>query len=241
MRSSDFVDKYRAIESLLERKYSDRGSRHVSAVMEYLNDPESRPVRGELETAREIRNIIMHNADSDGLPVVEPSEATLATMGRIAEYIRKPPLALSFATPAEQMLCARANDQALPLMRAMLKRGFSHIPVLEGDSLAGVFSTATLFAYLAQRPDAPVGEDTRVSQFSEFLPLEAHEPEQFRFMDEHATYADVKLAFEQRRSRNHRLAAVFITDTGDPAKPLLGMITPWDALGKRGADISSQE
>ena len=239
MRSSEFAEKYRAIETLLERKYSDRTRRNSSAVMEYLADPESMPVRDDLNVAREIRNIIMHNTDADGLPVVEPSEAALTSLDIITEYIRKPPLALSFATPTGQMLCAHPNDPALAIMRAMTKRGFSHIPVIENDMLTGVFSTSTLFAFFTKYPDSQIGDQTRIDQFREFLPFSAHEPEQFRFMDEQATYADVKQAFEERQNRNQRLVAVFITDTGEVQRPLLGLITPWDALGKRVMEPST--
>jgi hypothetical protein len=85
-----------------------------------------------------------------------------------------------------------------------------------------------------------IDESTRVSLFNELLPIDSHEPEQFRFMDGHATYEDIKQAFEERLGRNHRLAAVFLTDTGDGAHPLLGMITPWDALGKRAVSAVAE-
>jgi len=241
MRSAQFTDRYRALETLLEKKYTGKSRKHTSAVMEYLSDPESRPVRDDLEVAREVRNIIMHNADDEGLPVVEPSSATLAALERAIDYIREPPLALTFSTPSEQLLCAHMNDPVIPLMRAMLKRGFSHAPVVYGETLTGIFSVGTIFSYVAAQPGIAIDEGTRVSQFSELLPFDGHAPEQFRFMDEQATYADVKQAFEERLERNHRLAAVFITDTGEQDRPLLGMITPWDALGRRGDVMIEQQ
>ncbi|GHU79986.1 hypothetical protein AGMMS49992_32570 [Clostridia bacterium] len=200
--------------------------------MAYLEDPESRPVHDDLEVCREIRNILTHNADSNGQPVVEPSEGILDALDRMISYAIQPPLALAFATSAEHLLCARLPERALNLMRAMDKRGFSHAPVLDGDRLMGIFSVATVFALMLLKPGAIIDESTPIAAFAPLLPLDAHHPERFLFIDENATYADVKQAFESTRERNSRLAALFITPSGQPDEPLLGMITPWDVLGK---------
>ena len=232
MLSAQFINLYRQIETIIDQRMAGRSRKHASAIMEYLADPESRPVRSDLEVAREIRNIIMHNADESGEPVVEPSQGITDALARVLEYIKKPPLALTFATPANDILCARVNDLALPLMRAMRKRGFSHTPIMEADRMMGVFSSYTLFSFMTDNTGALIDEKTRINAFAEYLPIERHEPERYLFMDEQATYADIKHAFEDRRQRNSRLAAVFITESGGPDQPLLGMITPWDALGR---------
>jgi CBS domain-containing protein len=202
--------------------------------MAYIDDPESRPVRDDLTVCREIRNLLAHNADGRGHPVVEPSEGMLESIRGIIEYIKQPPLAMAFATPAERLLCARMADSALNLMKAMHKRGFSHAPILSGERMTGVFSVGTIFTYMLAHPGVGVREGDPVSLFDQLLPLDAHEPERFRFIDRHATYADVKLFFEDRRERNARLAALFVTETGRGDEEVLGMVTPWDVLGRRG-------
>ncbi|MDR1598775.1 MAG: hypothetical protein LBS11_02705 [Oscillospiraceae bacterium] len=231
MRHESFLALYRRLETILDRRMQPR--RQSSAVVAYLEDPESRPVRDDLEVCREIRNILTHNADSDGMPVVEPSEGIHGALERIIQYVNEPPPAMAFATAAEDLLCARTNESALNLMRAMNKRGFSHAPILSGERMTGVFSVGTVFAYALKQPGVGIFEDTPVSAFAALLPPDAHDPERFLFIDQRATYADVKQAFEARRERNSRLAALFITETGNMAEQLLGMITPWDVLGRR--------
>ncbi|MDR0397441.1 MAG: hypothetical protein LBH66_09095 [Oscillospiraceae bacterium] len=233
MRHEAFLALYRHLESILDRRIQPR--RQSSAVAAYLEDPESRPVRDDLEVCREIRNLLAHNADKDGVPVVEPSEGILDALERITRYVQDPPPAMAFATEAENLLCARPAESALNLMRAMNKRGFSHAPVLNGERMTGVFSVGTVFAYTLKRPGVGIREDTPVSAFAELLPPDAHDPERFLFIDRRATYADVKQAFETKRERNSRLAALFVTETGSMDEALLGMITPWDVLGRRGA------
>lgn len=246
MRGDKLIADYRTLETILEKKYAGRQRRHSSAVMEYLADPESRPVRDDINLVREIRNIIVHNADSDGGVVVEPSEAVVRSLESAIEYVRRPPLALSFATLSDAILRADIRDLVFPLMRAMMSRGFSHVPVYDDARFVGVFSTGTVFSYLADDPGdreleandrggaSPLfDKDTCLTAFRKYIPLEAHEPEKFLFMDEGATYADVKAAFEERHGRNNRLAVVFITSDGTAVRPLLGMVTPWDALSSK--------
>ncbi|MDR2506124.1 MAG: hypothetical protein LBD16_08495 [Oscillospiraceae bacterium] len=236
--SARFVELYRCVETELEQRLSGRPRRHTSAVMEYLASPESRPVRADLDVAREIRNIIMHNADDNGEPVVEPSRGITDALSRVLDYINSPPLALTFATTASEILYARINDQALPLMRAMRKRGFSHVPIMDGERVNGVFSSQSLMSFISDNPSVVIDANTRLLTFEQYLPIDSHLPEQYRFMAEGATLADVKQAFEDKRERNSRLAAMFITRTGGASEPLLGMITPWDVLGGRGVELS---
>ena len=66
MRAEAFLQLYRVIEETLSEKYAGKAQRHSSVVMEYLNDPESVPVREPLDMMREMRNILSHNADMDG-------------------------------------------------------------------------------------------------------------------------------------------------------------------------------
>ena len=70
MRAETFLKMYRVLEGLLEDKY---GNSNSSVVMDYINDPDSEPVRQRLNLCRELRNLLTHNAGSDGEPVCEPS------------------------------------------------------------------------------------------------------------------------------------------------------------------------
>ena len=232
MRTEAFIQHYRMLEDLLEAKYSQAARHHSSVIMEYINDPESRPYREQVDLCREIRNLIIHNADRYGQAAVEPSQGTLETLQAIVAYVEKPPLALSFATQPDRILKAGLHTKALPLMRKMQENGFSHVPILERQRVNGVFSNSTVFSYFLEYPDQCLNGETTVRMFQAYLPFENHCSEQFRFMDAGATYADVKLAFEQRKERNKRLAVIFITQTGSRDEELLGMVTPWDVLGR---------
>lgn len=232
MRAEEFLQNYRILEELLGSKYSGAPRRHATVVAEYLNDPESAPFSEALTLCREVRNLLTHNADQDGQFVIEPSEGTLRSLLQIIEYVKLPKSALSIATPVEKLMSAQPQERALPLMRAMSERGYSHVPVLQGAHLQGVFSVSTLFQFMLRRPRFVLDESTRVSAFSAILPVREHPGERFLFVHPETSCFDLKREFERPAERNRRLSAIFVMENGQSTGKLLGMITPWDMLGK---------
>lgn len=228
MRADAFLSMYRVLEGLLEEKFAGEEKRGQSVIMAYLANAESEPVRARLNICREIRNLLTHSSDDGGAPLIQPSQAVLDDLYEIIKYVETPQPALSFATRAEKILRAGMNDRALEVMRRMEKHGYSHVPVMNGEKLIGVFSVETVFNYLLT--DREIHADTRVREFGKLIALGERDG-RYLTMDATASYLDVRREFENRSRRNNRLAAVFITSTGDKGGELLGMLTPWDVLG----------
>ena len=72
--------------------------------------------------------------------------------------------------------------------------------------------------------------ETEISEFSEFLPVEAHITESYRFCAPDASYYNIKKFFEATSPDRRRVVAVFVTRDGTENSKLLGIITPWDML-----------
>ena len=159
MRAETFLSMFRVLEGMLDKKYAGRENGSSSVVVRYLGDPESEPVRAQLDLCRELRNLLTHNADDEGNPVCEPSKAMLDTLYKIIEYVESPKPALIYATPGERVLRAHPGDPALEVMRRMEKHGFSHVPVLEKGGISGIFSMRGVFSYVLKH--GGVGEHAR--------------------------------------------------------------------------------
>ena len=215
---------------MLERRYANHRMGSGSVVIEYLRDPDSLPVRTQLDLCREIRNLLSHNADDSGEAVVQPSEAVLRMLYDILEHVQRPRLAVDFGTPVERILFAHPNDSALDTMRRMLKMGYSHVPVRDREGLRGVFSAASLLGWLAKRGFGEVPAATRIQDLNEFIRFDDSRSEKYLFLPRDATLLSVRDAFERRDEPNHRLAVVFITTDGARQDRLLAMLTPWDVL-----------
>ena len=229
-RSERFLKLYRMLEGVLEKRYSGRKMSSGSVVMEYLHDPDSAPCRTDLDMCREIRNLLSHNTDGDGEPVVEPSEAVVETLGQIVEYVQRPRLAKDYGTPGDKILFAHPNDAALGVMRHMMRMGYSHVPVRDRTGLVGVFSAASLMRYVGDAGFEGLHDSLRIGELKNALDFDDARSEKYEFFDRNATLTTVREAFERRRERNSRLAVAFITEDGTQHTDVLAMLTSWDVL-----------
>ena len=228
-RAEEFLNEYKMLEEELCRKY-DYDEKYGSPVVRFITDKEGKPFRDKLNLCREIRNFLSHHSEIDGEPVVEPSESIIQYIREIIEYLRKPPLAIHYATHFEDILKTSPNQKAQTVMKKMQRLGFSHVPVLENGSFIGVFSIGTFFGYALRNGLEALNDEMLIDDFRELLPPERHENEKFMFVNEDVTLFDVRREFEKHTQRSKRLAAIFITDNGSSSGRIIGMLTPWDVI-----------
>lgn len=234
MSAQEFLDLYKQMEALLDEKYGEAVGRRGNAVTRFINEPAGREYRDELDLCREVRNLLTHNPNMDGVPVVEPAPALLQTLRDAIARLEAPPTVMQYATPTSELMMTDLKQKAYTVMKNMEKRGFSHIPVVVNKKFMGVFSISTLFSYQLADPKCKFDiEDVLISDFSQFISIENHTCERFLFMTPEHTYWDAQKAFERGNGMKHkRLAAIFITSDGSSKGKLLGMLTPWDIIGK---------
>lgn len=230
-RAEDFLERYRILEEELTDKYNGE-EKFGSPVVRFMTDKEGRPFREKLNLCREIRNFLSHHSEIDGEPLVEPSEGIIRFLEELTEYLRRPPLALSYATQFADILKAGPKNKAVTVMKKMQKLGFSHVPVLSGGELIGVFSVGTFFGYALKNNMVGISEEMLIEDFTELLPPERHENERFLFMPPTTTLFEAKNEFDKRSQRSRRLAVIFITDNGSVSGRIMGMLTPWDVVNE---------
>ena len=230
MNSEVFLQKYRVLEGLLEKRYESRRLSY-GVVIEYIKDIDSQPVRVDLDLLREIRNILSHNAGSGGEPVVEPSDEMIRRLDEIIAYVKRPHRAADFGTPAEKIYFAHPNDIAIRVMRGMYKNGYSHVPVQERGTVVGVFNMRALFDYLAEHGLDAANDDLRIRDLGEHIRLDGCGEGRYAFVSAETSIVEVRWMFQKYTERNRRLSAVFVTENGDPGEPMIRMLTPWDVLG----------
>ncbi|MDO4459432.1 MAG: hypothetical protein Q4C42_05030 [Clostridia bacterium] len=230
MRSDEFVDLYKKFEDALEARYAQKKRRYTSVIYEFLNDNESLPVRENVNTCREIRNLLAHNAKISGQAVVEPSEAVTEILRDLVEYVNKPPLAIDFASRGDSIYKANLGQTVLKTMNNMVKSGYSHVPIMENGKFFGVFSAGTVFSYVLNNYPEPITKNTTLRELNNLLPVNMHS-ENYVFADAKMTLHEAREAFESVKAKNRRVSVIFITQHGRQDEPLLGLLTPWDVLG----------
>lgn len=229
--SEIFLELYKNLEELLTARFSDGGKRSPgSAVMRYYNDDEGRKWREELNLCREMRNMLSHHAQIGGEPVFEPSDAVIGVLKQILTDVENPPVAMTIATPAAKLVTCDQGDRAEDIIKMMRDKGYSHVPVLEKGRLVGVFSVGTVFSMVEKYGPAAIPEGAAVGDFSEFLPPDRHTTESFGFVSGNSPYGGLKHKFTAKGPKERRVAALFVTSSGNKTEKLLGIITPWDMI-----------
>lgn len=233
MNAELFLQKYRILEGLLEKRYDGHKMSSSSVVMEYIRDPDSAPVRVDLDLIREIRNLLTHNADAAGGAVVQPSDAMVRRLEDIIGHVKRARLARDCGTPADKILSAHPNDNIHQVMRNMHKNGYSHVPVKDKRGLKGIFSIKCLFDYLASKGLDSLGSNARIADLGEYISIDNRRGERYLFVSEDATLVTVRSAFEDRSEKNNRLRLVFVTKNGSPDEEIICMLSPWDVMSSQ--------
>lgn len=230
-RVNEFLELYKQVEEALQIRYMKHPNERISnAIVRFMNSAEGKRFKEELNLCREVRNLLSHHARFEGEDAVEPSEKLLSFLQKLLHYLENPPEAKGIATKTAFLLRASREDSLLDVFARMEKKGFSHVPILTGDTLYGVLSISTVFTYYKNNPDETLGQNARVSRLWEYLPPEKHVNERFAFVPPSCSYEKLRLLFADGGPTKKRLAAVFVTSNGRKEGRLLGMITPWDML-----------
>ena len=81
-------------------------------------------------------------------------------------------------------------------------------------------------------PPLYFSKETTFAEAKEYIGLDYHKTEVYRFAEGSHYVDELKDIFERTYSGGKRLSMVFVTSNGKKDGKLLGIISPWDVLGK---------
>lgn len=232
MAANEFLDLYKQLETVIENKGIVDTARYDNVVWGFMQSRAGARYKDTLNLCRELRNLLAHNPNFEGEPIATPSEPLVEELREMIKKIENPPRAIDFAVRGDDIFRADMNDSLLYVMKMMFDKRYTHIPVLQNGRLFGVLSESCIFTYMLKHTLISIDDLTPVSEISRYLPVDAHNSERYLFRPRTMMYDELRELFEGEYSEDRRLAAVFITENGKPTETILGLITPWDALGR---------
>jgi len=191
----------------------------------------------ELLLFADLRNSLIHNPYmEDADPIAEPHEFIVNKYKNIVDSVMNPPRALNtIAIPENKIYKIFPKDSVMDTMRVMSRSGYSHVPIMRDGRVLGVFSTDTIFDYLADGLGTmPINEAMLISDLIEYTKLLNHANDYFKFLPGSVNLIEVEEEFANSPVPGKRTAAIFLTDNGKSTGALLGMITPLDLLENGG-------
>ncbi|MBQ2434394.1 MAG: CBS domain-containing protein [Clostridia bacterium] len=229
-KSDEFIQLYKTLEDLLEAKYRAEGREVSSCVYQFLCDKESMPFRIKLDLARQVRNLLSHSANVDGVPPVTPAEPLIECLKETIAYLKKPIYASSRGTNVQKLLKAEPTDRIVWLSKKMEEKGYSHVPVLEKGKVIGVFSVTTFFALAKDEKLSEITDKTTIGEIDSYIAVGNHTTERFLFAKANDTVIKIRSLFSKRNAGEKRVAGIFVTEDGTEKSRLVSYITPWDVM-----------
>lgn len=190
--------------------------------------------RDDLILFARLRNSIIHNPYNREIdPIAEPHDKILDKYKEIRDRVLNPPVALdTIAVKGKDIYSVTMNEFAFDVMNVMRDNNYTHVPVVDGDFIIGVFSESTVFSYMVANEGSPINRNTKIDDFREFIPLDKHVSEFFTFVHKDALVVEIEEIFQRKFNGKKRLSVIFITETGKVKEKILGLITPWDVAAK---------
>ena len=138
---------------------------------------------------------------------------------------------MDIAVPFNDLVWRSLDDPVMPVIRIMNDRNISHVPILKDKRVVGDFSDNCIFPYLLGDTNCHIDEKTRFRDLQEYIELEKHPSERFRFVAYDEKVSNIKKYYEESRRDHERIGLIFLTETGHPDERLLGILTSWLIIG----------
>ena len=188
----------------------------------------------KIDCCKEVRNLLSHNSAFNSEFPVEPSnEMIIFLQEKILGVFKEPKTIRNIWIPKEKVRVSELGDKVLPIMKDMREYNYTHIPIIENGVVTGVFSENTLFEFIIDVGIMAIDDKTLMSDFKNILPVEKHINESFYFVSQDKTLYEIGQMFENDFTSNKRIGMIFATQSGKSTEKMLGVITPWDILGKK--------
>lgn len=223
-----FERLYNELEDLLRIKF--KLPSNASAVYFYESKVTGDQAKN-FRMLRELRNYIVHDKRIDTIDAFRVTDEAIEFLKKAIDRIQRPVRAIDVCVLKNQLLFARKNTPVIALMKSMLERNISHVPVLDDFGiLYGVYSGATLFLYLTEMKKSTIDNHTLIEDFKDYLPINQHVGERYWFIHRTLPIEEIIALFGKTSEDGKKLKMLFVTENGKASEKILGLITPWNIL-----------
>ena len=229
--ADEYIQKFKELESVVKNTF---GLNDWDSITNFLSKrDEYRPFREEIKYCQEVRNLLQHKQKIGGEYPVEPSREMIDFLQKTIDSLKERKTCGEIMVPMNRLFYKKTSDSVKGTLGKMTKIPTGHVPVLdENGKVCGVFTAVSFLYIIADRKGEPLGSNYSFADAKNYVSLEHHNSEVYRFVEKDLYVDELKDIFEKTYSGGKRLAMVFVTSNGKESGKLLGTISPWDVLGK---------
>lgn len=225
-----FIDKYKQLESLVRSVYRIREQDSIAFYLSEKN--EFQQFRDDIHFCRKVRNFLQHEERIDGSFAIEPNDKMIAFLDMLLDKIRNRPKCRDIAVKKADIYTRGYGDRVKETIQVMRRRQYTHVPILEKGKVVGIFDESSVFNYLADHEIVMLEEQLAFRDIAAYVALDNHDAAYVTFVKNTMYVEELQLEFETAYRQGKRIELAFLTANGRANESILGMITPWDILGK---------
>ena len=232
--ADEYIQKFKELEAIVKETF---GLNDWDSVTNFLSKrDEYRPFREEIRYCQEVRNLLQHKQKIGGEYPVEPTREMINFLEQTINSLKNRKKCSQIMIPKSRLFYRNCSDSIRGTLSKMKEIPTGHVPVLDKDGkVCGVFTAVSFLNIIADKKGEPIGPEYSFSEAAEYISLNHHDSEVYRFVKGSLYVDELKDIFEHTYSGGKRLAMVFVTSDGKADGKLLGTISPWDVLGKEDA------
>jgi len=247
-RVREFLQLYNQLDEFLRRVLRADAQRSHANLLEQMaqRDPVFRDHHSRLQAYRALRNSIIHVPFSGESPepIAEPRDDVLENYRMVVQYVLRPPTALE-TIATRDVFTATWDTLIHDALSFIQKHGYDTVPILEGQSLVGIYTTQCLqrliWHAMADGRDLRVSPSDTLREWESECAFSTADPDNSSHHTSLVKFAPADVGVEaieelfRAEARQMRfLAAVCVTPHGRAFEPLLGLITPHNLPSANG-------
>lgn len=227
-----FREAFNRIDNYLRKRGGYDTWKDFSSILKEQagRDGNLRPYVDELDTMRELRNILVHQEGVYREPIANPSIATVKRLEAIYQELTNPPTVNGIMIQAVET--TELTALLKPTLALMRERCYTILPVMDDARVVAVLSEYSLLKWCA----GEIGDDGAVLEARTVGDIEKHldAPDThdinaaYQFVARNTPVSKIREIFQQSLKGSTRLNAIFVTQSGKPSEKLLGILTSWD-------------
>ena len=216
--TEEFLERYKALEKWAYTKY-DEG---VNGIEQYHPD---KRIQSDVTYFRKIRNMLSHNPNGSEKPLIELTDEFKMRFETLCGKLMNSISDISI--PYKDIYKREMSDRVMPIIAVMKERAYTHVPVMNGKKVWGVFSESAVFNIVGDSGTSLIKEDTRILDIAKYI-TGYSKTGAFDFVRSNASIDDIRRMFAEAFDEGRRLDVIYITSTGDKNGDLTGLVTIWD-------------
>lgn len=219
-KTEDFLEKYKELEAWATANYEE-------GVYGLEQSHHDKKVQSEITYFRKVRNLLAHNRNGLDKPLIELTDEFKTKFDVLCNKLMDS--VSQIAVPYKDIYKREMSDKVLPTIATMKERTFSHVPVMNGKKVWGVFSESAIFEIVSDGSMSLIQDDTQFFKIGKYI-TEYSQSGIFDFMRSGASIDNIRRAFIDAFDEGRKLDVIFITTTGDKNGDLKELVTIWDVL-----------